>query len=1231
MTVIRDLLARDLSQKIEEIIKLDQADEQSVYTEITEYIATERIREQYRDILRAIAEAPSQAHEGVGIWISGFFGSGKSSFAKNLGYVLANRKVLGKSAGTLFKQQIGDELVSNLVDNINGRIPTEVVMFDVSVDRAVRNANERLAEVMYTVLLRELDYAMDYDIAELEIELEAGGKLEAFVALCQKEYGEWRTVRKGAQKVARASAILHKLEPKTYPAADSWARSFTRAADISVAKLVERSFDLTERRRPGKALFFIIDEVGQYVARSTDKILDLNGIIREFGKEGKNRVKAKKAIAPIWITVTSQEKLDEVVSAIDSQRVNLAWLQDSFKYRIDMAPADIREVATRRVLAKKPAGETALAKMFAVNEGSLRTACRLQRTHRKSDLNDKDFVQFYPYLPHFVELSIDIMSGIRLQPGAPRHVGGSNRTIIKQVYEMLVSERTSLADQKVGTLVTLDRIFELVEGNLNDEKRRDIDAITSRLDDKAKKHFWPSRVAKAICLLEFVRDLPRTPENLAALLVDKVGDAAPVEEVKKALQELVAADFAILKDDGYELLTPTDKNWQKEKKGYLAPRPRDRNDILRAALEDIYSEPELRTFPYKGMRRFKVGVKLDGVALTDEGQIPLSLRMVDAPDDLPARVAEVQNESRQDASKNEIFWAFALTPEIDELVKMLHASKTMVNKYEQARAQTQITNEEMACLTNEKHEQARLSRALHDKLMLALKSGAGLFRGVKKDAGSLGGSLAEMLRKQFEQAMPDLYAKLDMGLRSLSGKETEQFLTAANLNGLPQLFYSGDQGLNLVINDNGRHVPNPAADVAAEVLGYLNREHQYGNKETRIGKVLENHFGGLGYGWESDMVRLVLAVLFRAGQIDVTYSGKKYDSYQEPQSRVPFLNVPAFRSSLLTPTKPLDRKVLTKAVEAYEALTGKTVDVDKNAISAALKKFAEGENGVLLQLTATAKARQLPVVGLLDGYGESLRQILEGAAEDCVRLLAGEGATLKTTRDRVKDLAKAMTEENLTLIQAARSAVHEMWPILVDRNVAGELKAVRDDLAARLESESFFDALGEIRKGAEAISAAYTGLYGGRHGERTKKYADAIEQIKGRPEWLLIRVDPKDGEAGPSVAEAKRLTEARRSALLQPLTRCACESTGVDGMACPGCRASLNELDADLDALPSRLAGVAARILEISTPKEKIQRVRITEFFDGALDSEESIRQAVEELREHLMKLHAEGFKIVVE
>src|SRR6266566_8788393 len=113
MTTIGDLLHRDLSRKIEEIIQVDQADEQSVHDEITEYIATDSIREQYHDLLRAIAEAPSDPHESVGVWVSGFFGSGKSSFAKNLGYALENRTILGKKFTELFKQRVRDTRIGD--------------------------------------------------------------------------------------------------------------------------------------------------------------------------------------------------------------------------------------------------------------------------------------------------------------------------------------------------------------------------------------------------------------------------------------------------------------------------------------------------------------------------------------------------------------------------------------------------------------------------------------------------------------------------------------------------------------------------------------------------------------------------------------------------------------------------------------------------------------------------------------------------------------------------------------------------------------------------------------------------------------------------------------------------------------------------------------------------------------------------------------------------------------
>jgi len=156
----------------------------------------------------------------------------------------------------------------------------------------------------------------------------------------------------------------------TYPAADSWAHTQrSRDAAISVSTVVKRTFELFGRRRPGKALVLVIDEVGQHVARSGDKIEDLRATIEEFGKVGRSLLKARKIPAPCWIVVTSQEKLDEVVAAIDSKRVELAKLQDRFRHRVDLAPSDIREVATRRVLAKKDDALPILRKLYSANQG----------------------------------------------------------------------------------------------------------------------------------------------------------------------------------------------------------------------------------------------------------------------------------------------------------------------------------------------------------------------------------------------------------------------------------------------------------------------------------------------------------------------------------------------------------------------------------------------------------------------------------------------------------------------------------------------------------------------------------------------------------------------------------------------------------------------------------------------------------------------------------------------
>jgi len=1241
MQTIRDLLSRDLSEPIEEVIKLDQQDERTVYNEITEYVATDRIKQQYRQVLQAIADAPGDPTEGVGVWISGFFGSGKSSFAKNLGYILTNRSVLDHPAAQLFVQQLQgqaptDPLVNRIADTVDfivKRFEAHVIMFDVQVDRAVRRATEPIAEIMYTVLLRELDYAQDYDVAELEIELEAEGRLADFVQACAgmfgdqvgtlgpadavpptlpdvspEDYAVWQRVRKGAQRIQRASAVLNRIDPGTCPTPDSWAASLTGKSDATIRTLVDRTFELTVRRRPGHAVTFIIDEVGQYVARSAEKIENLRAVVEHFGQESKNRVLAGKAVAPVWVVVTSQEKLDEVVAAIDDKRVELAKLQDRFPIRIDMAPADIREVATRRVLAKKPEAKPLLRQHFDQAAAMLQTHTRLERTSRRSEVERDEFVQFYPYLPHFVDLSIDVVSGIRLQPGAPRHIGGSNRTIIKQAYEMLVSDRTALAGAPVGDLVSLDRIFDLIEGNLSSEKQKDITDISQTWADDP----WPARTAKAIALLEYVRDLPRTEANLAALLYRRLGDGSPLAQVERAIDLLRGAQFIRQTETGWKLQTAQEKSWLAERNAH-SPNRRQQNDILEDQWQSIFSEPGLTRYRYRNLRNFRVGVTWDGRVITSgEAQVPLGLRVADGPETFQDACNHARDDSRQ--SRNQVFWVMSLTNEIDELVAELYRSRQMVGKYDQLRAQGKITKEEGASLAAEKTEALRLEERLKERLDKALAAGRGFFRGVSKDGAALGRTLNEILKALFAFAVPDLYPKLEMGARPLKGTEAEEILKAANLNGLPKVFYVPPDGLELVVREGSKHVVNPEAPIAKEVASYLAREHSYGNKVT--GRTLEGHFGGIGYGWEREILWLVLATLLRGGAIEVTYQGRRYRNHLDPQVRAPFSGTNAFRAASFAPRKAPDLQTLVAAARRYENLTGEEVDVEESAIAQAFQRLARAELEALLPLEATVHAHRIPLADVLQEYHTTLETVLNSASDDCVNVLAGEGASFQTLRDQVAAIRKATDEKGLARLRRMRSAAHQIWPLLKTEGADGELADRAQLLQKHLEDGTFYQAPVKLDEALCALEGQYRHLYQERHDQRQAAFTQAIDDVKAQPDW-------------PSVPQEMQ------EATLKPLTGRAGHTLNLPegALVCHTCRASLAQMASDLAAVASLRSDVLLRVQELTTLEEKVERVRVSDVagVGKALTTTEDVDELLEQLRNHLLKLIAAGVKVVLE
>ena len=276
----------------------------------------------------------------------------------------------------------------------------------------------------------------------------------------------------------------------------------------------------------------MIDEVGQFVARDVQKMLDLQGVVQGLGRVGRGK---------FWIVVTSQEKLTELVGGLEDRRVELARLMDRFpqELQVHLEPSDISEVTSKRVLSKNAEAQTLLCERCSRRtEAGSPAARNLTADIRLPELTAERFVDLYPLLPYQVDFIIQVVSGLRTQGGASKHVGGANRTIIKLAQQLLINPAVNLADQPVGQ----PRPHRSDLRPRRDEHRqRDPGQDRRQSPGRSDTHPLAPAVCKAICLLQFVQSVHRTAENIAAALHPAVDADSQLTAVKEALEELVGS------------------------------------------------------------------------------------------------------------------------------------------------------------------------------------------------------------------------------------------------------------------------------------------------------------------------------------------------------------------------------------------------------------------------------------------------------------------------------------------------------------------------------------------------------------------------------------------------------------------------------------------------------------------------------------------------------------------
>ena len=985
---IKDIFSRDIDRDIKEVIKVDE--KSSILDEVEEYVATEHITDQLLSVLDKYQETVLQPSDEINLWVSGFFGSGKSSFAKVLGYLLSNAQAGDTTVAERFFALNESPKAKALLTHIHLHAPTEAVLLDLNTAQTAFADGESIVLTIYRRLLGSLDYSTDLSLSELEFALEQTKELAAFKDKYAKVYSvSWESRRNVILAKNEASRVLHELDPQTYPAADSWAKTAT-PPPVSAKWFATRAMELLRRRRPNKKrLILIVDEVGQYVASSTDRMRDLQGLAEE----------CQKTRGALWLLATSQEKLTDIVDGLDGKKTEFAKAKDRFPIRVDLLSSDIDEVTGKRILDKTTEGETQIRQVLGDHRPKLATAVNLD-SPRNLPFSDQDFVRLYPLVPYQLEVLIDAVTVRHKQGGASQTLGGSNRTILRHAQQLLSHEQVGLKDAKVGALVTLDRSYELLEDVVAPAWKNEVKKVSKEHGSES----FEAKVMRVVALCTGMPWLPLNVRNIAALLHPSMS-ANPLDKpVEVALGNLVD-ELRLREVDGcFAMQNPEQKTWAQTRQG-LDMKPADAARLSKEIFRDELNALTVKSAKNKTGRTFKVQVQVENETL-HAGDIILGFHRT-----TDLHLLEIA--SHPDEAKNHIAWTYSRSEETWEALLEWHRSVEMISKFDnpnQTDAQQQLLTEERLHLDAGRDRAARL-------LAADLAAGQTIFQGLTDLAPS--GQLRTAAENLVSESLPTIYPHLSTFAGVFSKADITKILRADTLDGLPTAV--GPDGLGLFrLTKKGREFITDQGPIEA-VVTFIAGQEQYG--EQLSGGQLQSHFEAPPYGATLEALQAVLAGAMRAGLLEVFAQAVRITSAGDQRLAEVFGKANRFKAAtfkLADATGPsLDERA--RVVEWLQEFMGTKVGVNLGDLALAGREVGAGLYKPFIAAKGALDGARLavspPIVAL-----EELFVLLEGDDRTVVSTLHDRGPDLVAGRQALQKL-KGLIEDNLSPLRDAQEAV----------------------------------------------------------------------------------------------------------------------------------------------------------------------------------------------------------------
>lgn len=1073
---IKDMFAKKIDREIQGVIIVGQGEETNVSQELEEYVVTRELQKHFADFFSAYKKSIDGTTPKMGVWISGFFGSGKSHFLKILSYILDNKLVGDKHAIDYFlddKKITDNKVLSDM--QLAANVPADVVLFNI--DSKSESNGRQNKDAIVNVFLKVFNEMQGFcssmpHIADLERRLVEVGRFDEFKEAFEDEYGDsWEESRKDFDFIQDSVVdALVSMDYMSEAAARNWCEKAIEAYTISIEDFAKRVKAYIDSKGENHHVVFLVDEIGQYIGDDSKLMLNLQTVTEELGKECLGRA---------WVIVTSQQDIDSITKVKGN---DFSKIQGRFDTRLSLSSANVDAVIKKRILDKTDTAAQTLRLLYEQKATIIKNLIVFNDSvEKKLYANENDFTESYPFVPYQFNLLANVLTSIRTHGASGKHLSEGERSMLALFKE----SASTLKDREMGVIIPFHRFYDALENFLDHSHKGVISKAYSNSyinPDQKDSDVFAINVLKTLFMIKYVMEIESNIDNITSLMIENIDDdrielKGKVEEAIKILmrQMLVQKNGNI-----YVFLTDEEQEINNEIEKENVEMSEVITKISEMIFEDIFTEKKYRYPEFGGRYSFSFNQIVDDRPYKSNQTCDIGLRILTpwydgGMDDATLRMMSGQGRE-----------VLVVLPNDDEFLTEMRVY-LKIERF--IRKNTSLKLAKYESIKETKNVEMR-ERNANAKLYL--------IEGLKEATVYVNGDIVRLSAKEVNSKVNEALGRL---VQTVFHK-LSYIDTAMGEADIRKLLHSTNQ---LQILPEGGTIANTHA--LDDVQGYIAMNSRNHMKTSM--KSVKDRFMKAPYGFVEDDINWLVACLFKRGDLAFNVNGISVNLNNKSEDDIiSYITKKAFVEKLLMEERVRVSEKDKKAVrDVMKEVFNTTVSTeDEDSIMKDFKRSSSNMINEMDKLEVYYKQYDYPGKNVIDTGKRLLKSVIQisGALE----FFSYVSKYRETFFDMAEDYEPVKTffngeQQNIFKRSLDMLAIYEdSKTYIVDR----ELEEVIEKMRSILKQDKPYKNIPQLPELRERFMERYSNILE----EQSEPVRDSIKQDRSRVLEVLNTKSYKD-------------------------------------------------------------------------------------------------------------------------